>query len=552
MLEIFSILLTLIFISKFIEDRTKVSFVLIIVVLAYMANSFFDLSLLRDNFESIIYLMLPIILIPDVLGLSSSELQENKSSIFFLAFFGVLICISGAVGVTLGLGIFNDLGFVLLLLLFTPLMATDVVSVGAIFSKFNLPSKLKLYAEGESLFNDITAMLIFFFIAIPLAYGETLLFSSLLSITFITIFASLSIGIFFGLIGYLVFKNARDSLEEFISVYLMASLAFLLSEHLHFSGLLSVVIAVILFKYLFNKEGDYKKRNFTAALLHLNGKKNDSNISLRAYKKESIALGFFANAVIFTSIATVVDLELFWLYKYEILYVFLLTTLLRYLILFAFTTYKKHPLRWSNILTLAGMKGGLAIIMVISLQDSFVYKEMFMTITLGVVILSIFIYTLVLMLYLHLEQDKLTLDKAQEHHLYIKEIKDIFQKEEQSGAYNEIIFEDFIDNEIHRASRYNQQFILIAFKVEKNIAKHVKEKLVRTGDYFGKIDAQTYAILMPHTSLDVLMTFTSRLQRVTHHTDISIAEYLPNDTKEMMYEKLTAGFKHKNSIGIEV
>lgn len=552
MLEIFSIILTLILISKYIEDRTNISFVLIIVVLAYGANSFFDLTILENNFDAIVYLMLPIILIPDVLGLSTSELKENTSSIFFLAVIAVIISIVLAVGLSYGVHFFDDMPLSYLILLFTPLMATDVVSVGAIFSKFNLPSKLKLYAEGESLFNDITAMILFFFIAIPLSHGDDILISSLMKTTFSTITFSLFIGLFFGLFGYFSFKNARDNLEEFITVYLMASLSFLLADKLHLSGILSVVIAVIIFKYLFNKEGHYKKRNYAAALLRLNSKKNSSTISLRAYTKESHSLGFFANAVIFTSIATVVDLEELWIYRSEILYVFLLTTLIRYLVVLGFTRYKKHPYRWGNILTLAGMKGGLAIIMVISLGDDFEYKEMFVTITLGVVVLSIFVNTLFLMLYLHFEKDNLILDKADEHHLILKNAKDIFQKEADSGAYNEIIFEDFIENEIARANRYNQQFILIAFKVDASLAKEVALKLVKRGEYFGKTDANTYCILLPHSSLEDIIEFTQKLQTLLKQTNLSIVGYLTNDTKEILYEKIASGFEHKNKIAIEV
>jgi CPA1 family monovalent cation:H+ antiporter len=496
--------------------------------------------------------MLPIILIPDVLGLSSSELQENRSSIFFLAFFGVVFSVAAAVGVSFSIGFFNELSFTYLMLLFIPLMATDLVSVGAIFSKFNLPAKLKLYAEGESLFNDITAMTLFFFIAIPLAYADAIEIASLVTLTLQSLLFSLFIGLFFGFFGYLLFKNARDSIEEFISVYLMASFAFLLAEELSYSGVLSVVVAVIAFKYLFNKEGHYKKRNYAAALLHLSTQKQDSTLSLRAYKKESHTLGFFANAVIFSAIATVVDLEILWTYSGEILYVFALTTLIRAVLLTAFARYHKHPLRWANVLTLAGMKGGLAIIMVISLSESFAHKEMFLAITLGVVILSIFINTLLLMLYLHFQKDQLVIDKAKEHHLLIREAKDIFQKEQESNAYNEIIFEDLVENEIQRANRYKQQFLLVAFKAEKSNAKKIEQKLLRQGDYFGKIDDSTYAILMPHTSLDMLFSFTQRLQKLIHHTTISIAEYTQNDTKELMYEKIISGFEHKNAIGIEV
>lgn len=541
----------LILFSKLIENKTNIPFILVIIILAYMANYFFDLSVLKDNFHEVMYLMLPIILIPDVLGLSTDELKENTSGIFFLAVIAVVISIVLAVAFTYYIDYFNNIGFFYLLLLFTPLMATDVVSVGAIFSKFNIPHKLKLYAEGESLFNDITAMIIFFFIAIPLSHGDNLSISSLATLTFKTIILSIVVGMVFGFIGYFSFKNVHENFSEFICIYLMASLSFLIADELKLSGILAVVIAVIFFKYLFNKEGHYKKKNLAALILHLNSHKNSSNLSIRAYKKESQYVGFFANAVIFTSIATVINLELLWKYKAEIFYVFILTTAIRYIVLFLFVKYKKYPTRWLNILTLAGMKGGLALIMIVSLSNDFVYKEMFVTITLGVVILSIFIYTIFLMIYLYLEKDNLRLDKAGEYNIYIKDIKELFKKESGTGAYNEIIFEDLVEKEIHRAQRYNQPFLLVAFQADKEIAKKIKN-IIRESDSFGKINSQYYAVLLPHTSLDEIIQYIKKVQKTVAHKQISIAQYTSGDTKEILYEKLFSGFKHNHNIGIEV
>lgn len=552
MLEILSIILTLILISKFIEDRTKIPFVLIVIILSYIANQFFELTILRDNFQEIMYLMLPIILIPDVLGLSRSELKENISSILFLAIFAVLISITLAVGFTYFINNIYDLSLFHLLILFTPLMATDVVSVGAIFSKFNLPSKLKLYAEGESLFNDITAMVIFFFIAIPFLNGEDLTLSSLFEITFKTVFLSMIIGLVLGLLGYYSFKHSRENFEEFISVYLMASLAFLFAEELKLSGILAVVIAVMFFKYLFDKEGHYKKRNYAAILMHLNSNEGRSLLSLRAYKKESRYLGLFANAVIFISIANVINLDLLWKYKNEIFYVFILTTIIRYIVLYAFTKYKKHPIRWTNILTLAGMKGGLALIMIVSLHDDFIYKEMFLAITLGVVVLSIFVYTTILMTYLYFQKNNLIIDKANEHHIYIKGIKELVDKELDTGAYNEIVFEDLVENEINRAQRYNQIFSIVAFKTNKEKLRKISQTAVRQSDYFGKINSEYYAVLLTHTSLEDAFYFAEKLKKIAYKRTLTITQYMPGDTKDSLYEKLDNGLKTKKEIDIEI
>ncbi len=406
MLEIFTIILTLILVSKYIEVRTNISFVLIILPLAYFVNYLFDLSILKDNFQEILFLMLPIMLIPDILGLSSDELKKNEFNIFFLAVVAVGLSIVMAVGFTYYIDYFHNMPWSYLILLFTPLMATDVVSVDAIFAKFTLPSNLKILAEGESLFNDITAMVIFFFIAIPLSNGADVTPVSLVALTFKTVLFSSILGFLFGYLGYISFTMAKESISEFISVYLMAALAFLIADKLELSAILSVVISILYFKYLFNKNGHYKKRRFVAHLFHLDVANIDSQKTMRAYKKESQYLGFFANAVIFISIASVIDLQLLWSYKNEILYVFVITTIIRYIVLFIFTTYKKLPISWANILTLAGMKGGLALIMIISLSDNFAYKEIFMAIILGVIILSIFFYTFSLMGYLYFRKDE--------------------------------------------------------------------------------------------------------------------------------------------------
>ncbi len=406
LLEIFTIILTLILVSKYIEVRTNISFVLIVLPLSYFVNYLFDLSILKDNFQEILFLMLPIMLIPDILGLSGDELKKNKLNIFFLAVVAVALSILIAVGFTYSIDYFHNMPWSYLLLLFTPLMATDVVSVDAIFAKFTLPSNLKILAEGESLFNDITAMVIFFFIAIPLSNGADITPVSLVALTFKTVLFSSILGILFGYVGYISFTMAKESISEFISVYLMAALAFLIAEKLELSAILSVVIAILYFKYLFNKNGHYKKRRFIAHFFHLDNINFKNQKTIRAYKKESQYLGFFANAVIFISIASVIDLKLLWSYKSEILYVFISTTVVRYIVLLLFTTYRKMPISWANILTLAGMKGGLALIMIISLSDRFIYKEMFMAIILGVIILSIFFYSFALIGYLYLKREK--------------------------------------------------------------------------------------------------------------------------------------------------
>ena len=551
MLEIFSIILTLIFIAKFIEDTLKVPFVLSIIILSYVANSFFNLDLLGNNFESIMYLMLPIILIPDVLGLSRSELKENLPSIFYLAVVAVLLSIAIAVGITYFIDDTYHLSLFELLIIFTPLMATDVVSVGAIFSKFKLPQQLKLLAEGESLFNDITAMIIFFFIAIPFLAGNSPTPMELVVTTSYTLFISIFVGACLGLVGYYSFKIAQDNFSQFIAIYLMASLAFLVADKIDLSGILAVIVSILLFKYLFDKEGHYKQKKYNIIVKHLNSS-SSSELSFRSYKKEAYYVGLFANAVIFISIANVVNLEMFFKYQTEIIYTFLLTTVIRYLVILALSIYKKFSFKWTNILTLSGMKGGLALIMIVSLSDTFVYKEMFIAIILGVVILSIFVYTLMLMSYLYFEKNAMLLDTAKEKNIILKDMHELLAKESLTGAYNEVIFEDIIEKEINRAERYNFLFSVIAFKSDPKSLKKIEQVYLRSSDYFGKVEHDTYAVLMTHSSIDGALSYAKKLETVLQHQHIAISQYMPGDSVDAIFDKLHIALQDKKEIDIEV
>lgn len=550
-------MLVVVLLSRFFEDRFKIPFALSAIVLSYLFNMGFDFNSFGEQFPEIVYLMLPIILIPDVLGVSRTELRHNLGAIVYLSVFAVLISIALAIGATQLLSPNAQFTLGVLLALFAPLMATDVVSVSSIFGKFKLPEKLKLYAEGESLFNDITAMIIFFFIALPLLNGHGVVLNELHLVLGKMFFESIVVGVVSGLVGYYVFKFFNDSVEQFLTLYIMASVAFIVGEHLHVSGILGVVVTILLFKYLFDKEGQYKKMNAGTLYSYLNSE-SASEGSFRAYRKEAYYLGLFANGVIFMAIASVVNLQLLWQYRIEILTVFALTTLIRLSVVAPLIIVKQHPLRWLGALTLAGMKGGLAIIMAFALPADFVYKEAFMAIVVGVVILSMFMNTLFLILFLKQFAAGFALDKADDQNHYSgkeakEELKRLLQKDEVSRAYNALVFEELIEKEMARAQRYHSQFAVVAFEGQnpKKVGGLIGP-ILRKSDYFGRLSEQRYAILVTHTDIDAAMIVAHKLNKILGGSQIAIAEYAIDDTLEMIFEKIELGFKSKKTINIEV
>jgi len=409
-LLLLTILLVFILLSRVIENHTKIPTTLSLIVLSFLLSYFFPhiFSISSDEFDEILYLMLPIILLPDILNISAHELKIHYKEILYLAFFAVIGSIGIALFITPYLLPEHQWTIGMIIALFSMLMATDAITVTSIMSKFTLPNKLKIYAESESLFNDVTALIIFYFIAMPLISGDSLTLIELNTTLLKVLSLSTTIGLFVACIGYFIMKILRNSFDQLIVIYLIVVVSFLIAEHFKIAGILSIVSAVLTFKYLVKNEFIHKKFTFrkkehlSPSLFHL--VKQSPTLTkkhYREYKKESEYIGIFANAVVFIMVANIIDLFFLLEYLKEIIIVFVLTTIIRLFFISLMTWKLDLSFKWTVALTYSGTKGALAIIMVHSLPESFIYKEMFHAIVFGNVLLSTFIYTILLMIYIN-------------------------------------------------------------------------------------------------------------------------------------------------------
>ena len=385
MLLLFTIFLIFILASRIIENSTKIPATLTLILFSFTVSFLYPnlVDITDKQFDEILYLMLPVILLPDILNLPGSELKRHYKEIVYLAIISVLVSVVIAVFITPYLMPKYSFTIGMLIALFSMLMATDAITVSSIMTKFKLPEKFKIYAESESLFNDVTALILFYFIAIPMISDVNLDIINITEILLYVLFSSTFIGAIIAYTGYFAIKFLKHSFDQLLVIYLIVSISFMIAEYFNVSGILAIITAVLAFKYLVQNNVNTLTTN-----------------ELKEYKKESEIIGIFANGVVFTILANIIDVDLLVLYYKEILIIFVLTTLIRFLLISSFIVKLKLPFIWSKALTLAGAKGALAIIMVHSLPNEFVYKDMFTAVIIGNVLLSTFIYTILLMIHI--------------------------------------------------------------------------------------------------------------------------------------------------------
>jgi CPA1 family monovalent cation:H+ antiporter len=376
------------------------------------------------TFANLVIFLIPILIAADALLLKLDDLKKNALSLFYLAVLSVAISI--VFGIFVANTFFADyaLSTGAIIALFAMVLATDPVSVVSVFSSFKVPHKLAILAEGESLFNDATALIIFSFIAIPMMRGEHIGAIDIAVVSAKVIAISVLIGLLIGFIGVGIMKLTSDPMSELVLILLTAYGSFEVAEHFHMAGLLAVIVAIITLNTVTQKSFDAKAKKVTKARNIVNRanrskkifstgfisgitRKLSSDVSSIERHKQNLnyvaVLALLANTFLFMSMASIVNLDLLLKYQTEILLMFTITTLIRAFMMgtFGFVSNMTKKMtdigvRWWSVLLFAGIKGGLSIVMLQMLPKGFEHQEMFNAIVIGVILLSTFVYATIL------------------------------------------------------------------------------------------------------------------------------------------------------------
>lgn len=162
-------LLTLSTLVFVVARRYKLPYTVALVgcgMLVALATRFQPLAFLDDfrlTPEMLLYVFLPILLFEAAYNIQYKDFFRNVRSISALAVISLIVS-AGIIGWGLQwlLGLVGvSVPFVVTFLFGTLISATDPVAVLALFKELGAPKRLTLIFEGESLFNDGTALALF-------------------------------------------------------------------------------------------------------------------------------------------------------------------------------------------------------------------------------------------------------------------------------------------------------------------------------------------------------------------------------------------------------
>ncbi len=329
---------------------------------------------------------LPGLLFEAAFHIDSKKFWRNRVAIASLALPGVVAATALTViiltPVINGLHFVQDFTWKHALVFGALISATDPIAVVAIFKTLGVPKRLAILLEGESLLNDGVAIVLFT-LSLALVTGTTVTAGGL-TLDFLQIVGvGAFIGIGIGLIVSQIIKHIEDPMIEIALTIIAAYGSFFVAEHFHYSGVIAVVSVGMLCG------------NYAAKI----GMSPSTKIAVGTFWEY---IAFALNSIVFLLIGLEVNFQELLASWEAILVAYLVVTGTRALIIFGASsllrmTRERIPWPWSVILTWGGLRGGLPMVLVLSLPAGFPYRDFLVSMTFGVVILSILIHGLTML-----------------------------------------------------------------------------------------------------------------------------------------------------------
>jgi CPA1 family monovalent cation:H+ antiporter len=337
-----------------------------------------DTGIRASNIQDLVfYLFLPVLIFDAAWHIKPTLLKRWLTPVMLLATIGMLIS-TAAVAAILYYAIGAPAGFpwVAALLAGAILAATDPIAVVASLKRLNAPEDLTTLVEGESLFNDASALVLFAAILGFAINSDAQLDWSYLGVFMTTFFGGLALGAIIGLVAATMVLLLANNASSNIILIITAFTSFYLAEHMfHVSGIMSLVATAIV----------------TRSLL-----RDQEQQFLSAVASTWEWLGAYFNALIFVLMGLVITFNMFVEQWLAIAIAIPASLLGRSLAVFSCGAMSQGlvrpvPMGWQFILVWGGLRGAIAVVLVLSLPVSLPYWWTVQSMVFGVVLFSLLV-----------------------------------------------------------------------------------------------------------------------------------------------------------------
>jgi len=328
---------------------------------------------------------LPGLLFEAAFHIEASVFRRLWIAIAALAIPGVIVAMGITslilVAVLRGFGLAPDLAWGTAFIFSALIAATDPVAVTALFRELSAPRDLIVLIEGESLFNDGTAIV---FLSLVLAYVDgTPGTRGSLVVDFVRIAGGGGvIGVIAGVAAAHAIRRVNEPVIEIALTTIAAYGSFALAEELHVSGVIATVVTGMVCGNHLRSAGPIEDGAATRAL-----------DSFWEY------IAFALNSVVFLLIGFEVSMGSLMASWKEILAAYVAVLVARALIVFGGQLIASpfsrqigpRPNAWSVVLVWGGLRGALSMVLALALGADLEHRALIVTMTTGVVLLTLLV-----------------------------------------------------------------------------------------------------------------------------------------------------------------
>jgi len=371
-----------------------------IVNLPYFEKVFGFLDDLVLTPELLFYIFLPVLIFESAFNMKIRKMLDSTYAITALSIVTLLIST-----VIIGAGLYYilplvgfGLPFIVALLFGAIISAIDPVAVLALFKEANAPRRLSMIFEGESLFNDGTAMALFLVllaVAVNGFHGTETILHGIFDFTVMIV-----MGIVIGLVMAAMISRALryTKSNEFVTVTLLlisAHLVFITTELINSSGVFhvsSIIATTVAALFL----GNYSRSILAPKTDEYLGKL----IEHMAFVVNSLVfllagLLFASSGVDFGQLWLPIVISVFVVAFARLVSVYCVTRPLN-----ALKVEQEIPSSWERLLAWGSLRGALSIIIVLMIPDDFTVdgwtipytpRDFLLSLTIGCILATLFI-----------------------------------------------------------------------------------------------------------------------------------------------------------------